>query len=756
MSKLIPKYQSPWTPINYKSPENSKEVRVTNKQETHKPRSKEWTYHSKYNPIYTVGDTQERTPQYEEDINPQTGRSYTVQEKDLPLSGTDPVGEFIVAGEVLGGLNPLGKILFPYIARFTSGSVRNWIASKALNDVLAKDALTEGVNKVVQNNGNILLQLASHSARKPRQLRIEPQGNNSFRVHASTWGGLTDIEKKQLYEALYEELPENAKILFPESNPDYLATRGTVASLLRLKRDPRFTPGSTLQKLMYKDKDGNIKFFEGTSFTKNSELQPKAISNNYTVTKVNKPKTSLSFFERPESKITESERLGISKGDRNFVQRWHVANYPGYQLKGLMKGSQLERQLSKNGTISVNQLNAYFNKASQVEKEIANKVLAEKFAGQKIIDYNQFKKAVQDELITYDRQPSFLYNVYGMDRLGFDIRKKYNEIEGTIEYSPGIKTNTFTFENSDKIPIGSSKHYNTETLGHSRTYTTQKEPKILHVLESQSDWGQKKLQYREVYSLPDKLYERHLKNSFNRIFKDYPELVKAYNASDFKTIQQYQMDDPLLYKYKAFKQKYNHNYKLLNRYFNWIFNKEFPQIKHLHNNYLQRQLQENLKYAAENGYTKMRYPTPETAVKIEGYQKEVLPRPTRNQEIALRDQLDEMWKNYFDAHEEELRNIPFSEMESIGKKNIPGFSELSEKLDQLISIPNKHDYIPEHQTILKKYSDFPKLFEKLFKDQKVRTVTDDKENTWFEVDIPKGYLNREWQFKLGGKLIPKQ
>ena len=89
-------------------------------------------------------------------------------------------------------------------------------------------------------------------------------------------------------------------------------------------------------------------------------------------------------------------------------------------------------------------------------------------------------------------------------------------------------------------------------------------------------------------------------------------------------------------------------------------------------------------------------------------------------------------------------------------ENIPGFSELSEKLDQLISIPNKHDYLPEHQTILKKYTDFPKLFEKLFKDQKVRTVTDDKENTWFEVDIPKGYLNREWQFKLGGKLIHKQ
>ena len=222
MNKLIPKFQSPWTPINYKSPENFE------------PKSTK--YNIKNTP--TILDVQDEQTKQKHAQMSGMRHMLDISQKE-PVSGTDPVGEFIVAGEVLGGLNPLGKILFPYAARFTSGPVRNWIASKALNDVLAKDALTGGVNKVVQNNGNILLQLASHSARKPRQLRIEPQGNNSFRVHASTWGGLTDIEKKQLYEALYKELPENAKILFPESNPNYLATRGTVAGLLRLKRENR-------------------------------------------------------------------------------------------------------------------------------------------------------------------------------------------------------------------------------------------------------------------------------------------------------------------------------------------------------------------------------------------------------------------------------------------------------------------------------------------------------------------------------------
>jgi hypothetical protein len=40
-----------------------------------------------------------------------------------------------------------------------------------------------------------------------------------------------------------------------------------------------------------------------------------------------------------------------------------------------------------------------------------------------------------------------------------------------------------------------------------------------------------------------------------------------------------------------------------------------------------------------------------------------------------------MWKEYFDANETELRNIPYPEMESIGRKNIPKFSEMLDKLD---------------------------------------------------------------------------
>ena len=169
-----------------------------------------------------------------------------------------------------------------------------------------------------------------------------------------------------------------------------------------------------------------------------------------------------------------------------------------------MGGSPLERQLSKNGTISVNQLNAYFNKASQIEKEVANKVLTEQFAGQKTIDYNQFKKAVQDELINYSTKPQMQYSTYGMNRLGFNVLKEPDGVGGIVEYLPEVRTNTFTFE-SPKIPVGNNQHYDSTTLGHSRTYTLPEDPHTLHVMESQSDWGQSK---NIVGLIPLKIYKQ--------------------------------------------------------------------------------------------------------------------------------------------------------------------------------------------------------------------------------------------------------
>jgi len=75
-----------------------------------------------------------------------------------------------------------------------------------------------------------------------------------------------------------------------------------------------------------------------------------------------------------------------------------------------------------------------------------------------------------------------------MDRLGFKTETIPDGAGGLLEYSPGTTTRTFTFE-SPRLPFGNAKHYDSTTLGHSRTYTTPDEPSVLHVMESQSDWA---------------------------------------------------------------------------------------------------------------------------------------------------------------------------------------------------------------------------------------------------------------------------
>ena len=510
-------------------------------------------------------------------------------------------------------------------------------------------------------------------------------------------------------------------------------------------------------------------YFVGNAF-KNSfngavpTLTSQTTSLLYQPTKQNETGlTSLKFFERPTLSNAQ-ELAGVTKQERNFKPKWHVANYPGYQLKGLMKGSQLEKQLSKNGTININQLNAYFNKASQLEREVANKVLAEKFAGQKTIDYNQFKKAVQNELITYTTKSQTKYSDYGMDRLGFhpkqrsEIRTDPRLERFTDEFGEGFrfrengrllgsidsnepwwfenypKLKTFTFE-SPRITVGNNKHYDSTTLGHSRTYTTPDEPNILHVMESQSDWGQSHVKMMPSVQANQIAIEKALKSGNTNAFHSFTnrfgsllaDKLTKYERIALENINK-EIESGQPSGFSTIEDLWDKKYEILKKAGNR--SNIGVQGQHLHDNYLQRQLQENLRYAAENGQTKMRYPTSETAAKIEGYQKvnHTQLNELSNQQMKLGEQFENgeiSWEEYDKM------------MDAINKQKKELFGK---------------EYDPKHQTILKKYADFPKLFQKLFKDQKVRTVTDVKGNTWYEVDVPKRYLSREWQFKQGGKM----
>lgn len=408
----------------------------------------------------------------------------------------------------------------------------------------------------------------------------------------------------------------------------------------------------------------------------------------------------------------------------------------GWMLKGLMKGSPLEKQLSKAGTININGLQAYLNKASKLEQDVIGRILSNQFAGQKNIDYNALRKAVQDELITYSRKPQDRYSTYGMNKLGFDKRQDADGAGGIVEYVPGVKTQTFTFE-SPRVPGGNGRHYDKTTLGHSRTYTTPDEPEVLHVMESQSDWAQNKNAPNLKDYLPEEkqgvdwAIKRMLEPNRQKFIERYPQYAKQYD--DYITNARsgiYDVSDDFL---EALEQviPIDHFDEVINRYARIKSGKNLSQYNYLQQNYLSRQLQENMIFAAEQGQKRMRYPTSDTAAKIEGYQKQ-----NKSQLLNLR-RLIQKAQNDF-----ENGIIEYQEYDRL----------VNDLQNQMRIAQNSGEYIPEHQTILKKYADFPKMFGKLFKGQEVRTVTDPKGNTWYEVDIPENFLESEWQFKKGGIL----
>lgn len=377
--------------------------------------------------------------------------------------------------------------------------------------------------------------------------------------------------------------------------------------------------------------------------------------------------------------------------------------YP--QIKPLMRGAEIEKQLSKAGTINRNQLELYIAKQGKYYQEVMNDVLNNEFNGVTRIDYNAFRDVVQRRLPEYSRVPQTKFRDYGMERLGFkfndtvydsilgeelwityatkdDIKKlikiKKDIDSGKItnrEYMIAFRKikkdiverilpsrNTFTFETPGIA--GDPKHYDGTPIGHSRTYTIKEEPDVLHVMESQSDWAQ------------------NFMPTFRMVGEDGKNIPVQSKLTQ----------------------------------------------KHMADTYMERQIQENLKYAAEQGQNKMRYPTRETAAKIEGYEK----RPLIDEIKKLRIEQDEFIEKY--GYESK---------------------EIEKKIQDLI---NTVDYAPEHKTILKKYDAFPKQFQKLFgKNAEIRTVIDDKSNSWYEVDVPKSYLDKtaEIQFASGGYLKDK-
>ena len=397
----------------------------------------------------------------------------------------------------------------------------------------------------------------------------------------------------------------------------------------------------------------------------------------------------------------------------NNYQAWKADPNPaGWQLKSLMQGSKIEKQLSKDGTIAVSNLRNTMKDASGVEKEIIEKVLSEKFAGQTKVNYVDLKHAIQEELPVYQQEHTHAYENYGLNRLGYnydkyvrgsitvgDLEREFpgrfvttrdplfkitdtktgkvlqnqedlDEYVDLINSRNNVQLDTYTFS-SPRIPYGNNRHYASNTLGHSRTFISNEEPDVMHVMESQSDWGQN--------------------------YKD-SRISSAAAANDEM------------------------------------------HAEYLSKNWESRQIQENMLHAADKGLTKMRYPTEETAAKIEGYSKNAYTEEYQKL-LTDRDVLIDRNSHILDTTGKEDPNL---------RKQIDA---LQTQIEEIWHNGNYTDYPKAHKTILRKYSEFPKKFKKIYKNQEVREVTDANGNTWYEVDVPKNIRKRERAYSIAGTAI---
>jgi len=449
----------------------------------------------------------------------------------------------------------------------------------------------------------------------------------------------------------------------------------------------------------------------------------------------------------------------------NVKSAWEPQELPGLHLSSTVEGGPISKIVEpKTGLVNVEQALGIIakesggaSKASIIKKALGKDV-------PKKMDYNDFRKTVQDQLIPLDKEVVSTYrSSYGIDNIGYnkanrdiilnrinntkeeiraleasgtgddylDILKRNLEIDLRDYNNLPLENQTIRLSNKDKFGRGADAHDNPmETLGHIHFIRDSESPDVLTMTQMQSDAFQGR--YR---SMPKSLEEAELSlqsleniatqrnNVLESLKKQKEELL--INKADKETISQI---DEEIDKFTEIVKEQNASSK-----FKRAEVENFEQKSLLDKNHQERYLQELVDYAGKRGdVNKVRVPTSETAAKVQGYEgvesEEIIRR--YNEELAQNPNFTKELTDKSTEHERKLIN-----------------DVLSGKLKGKI-------YEPNAVTILKKYTEQPKLIKKLF-GQEVKIVTDSKGNTWYEFDIPERFKSGKGEikaFKDGGWL----
>lgn len=447
---------------------------------------------------------------------------------------------------------------------------------------------------------------------------------------------------------------------------------------------------------------------------------------------------------------------------QTYKTTWQLEELPGLHLKSTMTDGAISKIIEpKTGLVNVEQALAIIGKESGGADKVA---LIRQGLGDNIhkkMDYNEFRKVVQEQLIPLEKQFATHSSDYGIDRLGYKpkYREGYNYINNydkfatqrikelkteTGQVTPGIYTlkerenlikelkeniadfkqgqkykplenQTLILGNKSKFGRGSSAHGNPdETLGHIHFLRDAEAPDVLTVTQIQSDAFQgthrimPKTQ-QEALEKVSKLKEEG--TEIKNMFGDGKESSNSVLANYEKHLQ---LDEASA--------------------------KNFTQKQLLDKNHQERYLQELVDYAGKrDDVNKIRVPTSETAAKVQGYSMNY-------QELKkISGYADETIIESVKLKEKGLSpEDAFNVM--IKKYNTKPSADDWSRFKEFYNKDLKMSYSSEHSTILKKYSEQPKTIKKLFGEEP-KIVTDSKGNTWYEFDIPKKFKKGKGEIK---------
>lgn len=408
---------------------------------------------------------------------------------------------------------------------------------------------------------------------------------------------------------------------------------------------------------------------------------------------------------------------------------WQMEELPGLHLKSTMTDGAISKIVEpKTGLINVEQALGIIGKESGGADKVA---LIRQGLGENIpkkMDFNEFRKITQDQLIPLEKQFATHSSDYGIGRLGFVPKVQGNAFErfqiimntavSDLNKPRLLENQTLILGNKSKFGKGSSAHGNPdETLGHIHFLRDAETPDVLTVTQIQSDAFQGT--HRVMPKIFDKEKELRSLSGMERIAVRQEELAKTAKQIDANT---WQLSDGSLVDKSVIEHLGKGQSKINAMKKAEIEN--FTQKSLLDKNHQERYLQELVNYAGERGdINKLRLPTPETAAKVQGYH----PGTTSYQVIEEYNKVlntpeyDRMMANLSEADKVRLQKILKGEI----KGNI---------------------YDLDKETILKKYSEQPKTIKKLF-GVEPEVVTDYKGNTWYEFGIPKKFKEGKGEIK---------